>query len=417
MDFLPFWSVEHGTGLGRAPIALATCAGLVVVSLFTARGCSVEAGGNVLRVVPQVEAPPWKPGVHWATAPAPVPREGGPLAIPIYPAWTKKQAEELFAIGPYEMFDPLCGKLWKPNLSLPQNFPEYEGGRIVFATNSLSMREDGEVRSKQPLLRILVTGDSHTDGVCNNRESFANLAEAELRRRAGDEAAERRERFDPESIDVLNAGKGTFSFFNYLGLLERRLDLRPDVFVVTVYGGNDFEEVLWPWHDYGNDGPRPAGSAPYADRIEAARQINGRPLSQALVSVKLFSAYPAEQDVAVRAGAAVMEQIRDLCRERGIRLIVLYLPSWPDIEPTLPSLKLRKLLEALELTPEALAVTDRLADRWLAKQKELGIETIDLRPAFKASKTSAYWTADWHINLVGHRIVADELIKALCQRR
>ncbi|MBK8179954.1 MAG: SGNH/GDSL hydrolase family protein [Planctomycetes bacterium] len=405
------------SGLGRAPLVLASIALCLLAGLMASRSCTVVADERVVRVAPQAELPPWKPGPNWATAPEPVRPSGRALQIPIYPAWTRKQAEELFVIGAYEIFDPLCGKLWKPNLTLNQGLPEYDGGKVTFVTNSLSMREDEEVREKRPTLRVLVTGDSHTDGVCHNSESFPNLAEKALRQRAHAEAVQRGESFDPQAIEVLNAGKGTFSFFNYLGLLERRLDLKPDVFVVTVYGGNDFEEVLWPWHDYGYDGPRPEGAGRYLEQIEAAKKVQKRCLSQALVSLKLFDTYPEQQEIAVRAGAAVMEKIQALCRERGIRLLVLYLPSRPDVEPLHPDLKLRKLLAALELETAALASTDRMADQLLAKLAGLGIETVDLRPVFLQSKESAYWNFDWHINLVGHRLAAGALVKALSMRQ
>jgi hypothetical protein len=102
-----------------------------------------------------------------------------------------------------------------------------------------------EVRGlQQPALRILVTGDSHTDGVCNNSESFTNLLEAEL------SAAH-----PGEAIEALNAGKGAYSFYNYLGVLERLLPLRPDVFVVAVYGGNDFVESLALRHTFEHGAP------------------------------------------------------------------------------------------------------------------------------------------------------------------
>jgi hypothetical protein len=404
------------SGLGRAPVVLGSIALLVVGTLLVLRGCPVEAGRTVVRVERQAVAPAWRPGPNWATAPAPQVGPGGPISIPIYPAWTKKQAEELFLLAPAEMYDPLCGKLWKPNLKLPQVVAGYEG-KVVFVTNSLSFREDEEVQEVKPLYRVLVAGDSHTDGVCNNSESFPNLCEVALRQRARNEAAQRGQSFDPQWIEVLNGGKGTFSFFNYLGLLQRRIDLRPDVFVVTVYGGNDFYEVVWPWHDYGNDGPRTAGVANHMDKVEAAKQVHERCLSQALVSLKFFDLYPAEQEVAVRAGATVMEKIQALCRERGIRLIVMYLPSRPDVEPLNPDLKLRRLLAALELDTGALASTDRMADQFLAKLAGLGIETIDLRPVFAASKDSAFWSFDWHINLLGHRLAAGALHKALCLRK
>jgi hypothetical protein len=422
--------------LDRLMIGLGASALVLVAALFGLHHCGAVPERNPGRepgrasqrapapapsvapsALPTPAASSWRPGPNWATRAAQKPGPDGPLKLPLYPRWTKEQAEALFAIGPKEQYDPLCGKLWLPNERFTNRFPEYPGGEIEYVTNSRSLREDEEVRAEKPVLRVLVAGDSHTDGVCSNAESFANLTEKALVRRAQIEASSRGERFEPRWIDVLNAGKGTHSFFNYLGTLERNLDLDPDVFVVTVYGGNDFEELSWAWHGYGFDGPSPEGAARYRPQLVKAKRVHAQSLPQALMSLKFFAAYPREREIALRAATTVMERIQALCRERGIHLIVLYLPSRPEVEPENPDLSLPALLSAFELTPAALDTTRAMANQFLARIAELGIEAVDLRPAFLESKESPYWSWDWHINLVGHRLVAGALSQALCARK
>ncbi|MEO6711406.1 MAG: SGNH/GDSL hydrolase family protein [Planctomycetota bacterium] len=402
-------------GLGRLPwvlFGIAACFALLLLALKS------RASGDVDTVVLKAAGPlpAWKPGTGWATATPPALHAGEAMTIPRYPPWTDVQATNLFVPGSNELVDPWCGKLWKPNIHFTMVFPEHPDKAIHFDTNSRSMREDTDPLATKPALRVLVAGDSHTDGVCNNSESFPNLTEAWLRTRAEMQAKARGQTLDPSSIEVLNAGKGTHSFFNYLGVLEKNLDLQPDVFVVNIYGGNDFEEVLSPWHFFFNKGNRPPGAARYEAEITAAVKVRKPALAQAMISVKYFDANPDQKAVAVQAASDIFVQIQALCRERGIRLIVLYLPPWQDVEPNKPEVQLRQLLNALKLEPKALASTGEMADQLLARLSDLGIETVDLRPTIRAAPKSAYWSTDWHINLLGHQLIARVLTKVLSER-
>jgi hypothetical protein len=404
-------------GLGRLPWLLFGLAVVLSGLLYAISHRTPHSTGDTVKLKIGKTIPAWTPGPGWASATPPARREGEAIRIPIYPPWTEKVGKALFAPSSVEMIDPYAGKIYKPNQQFAQDFPEHPDKHFTYVINSRSMREDDEPRVEKPALRVLVSGDSHTDGVCKNSESFANLTEAALRERARAESVKSGVSFDPTSIEVLNAGKGSHTFYNYLGTLERHLDLQPDVFVVAVYGGNDFEEVLSIWHYYNNQGRRPAGAPIYGDQINAAVAIKQPALSQSLGSVKYFATYPEQKQIAVKAAIEVFTQIRDLCRERGIRLITLYIPGRPDVEPLNPDLNLRKLMRALELQPAALASTDEMADQLLAGLATLEIEAIDLRPAFKAAGRSLYWSTDWHINLEGHKVVAEHLIKALSERK
>ena len=396
---------------GLGAVALAIAGVLLALSLRP-----VREGGDTVRVVPAEELPAWKPDLHWASSLPSVRRAGEAISIPIYPPWNEQQARQLFALGELDKFDACCGKLYRPNIRFMVPFAEYPTQQIEFVVNSRSMREDDEPLAVKPKLRVLVAGDSHTDGVCQNSESFANLTEAALRERASIESAQRKTSFDSRSIEVLNAGRGGHSFFNYLGTLERNLELQPDVFVVAVYGGNDFHEVLSAWHTYRNDGKRPPGATRYPDEIKAAQAISSPALNQSFYALKYFDTYPEQMQIALDCAVEVCGEIQALCLERGIRLIVLYLPPRQEIEPNNPALNIRRLLAAMKLEPAALANATRLGDQLLSKLAESGIEHVDLRPAFRQAGESLYWNADWHINLAGQRVVARELVRTLSAR-
>ncbi len=119
-------------------------------------------------------------------------------------------APVLFPFGATEEYDAWSYFRHKPSQRLRLPLAEHDGGSFECSTNSLGLREDAELAAARPDLRILVTGDSHTDGVCENRESYANRLEASLLvDRPG------------KCVEVLNAGTGGFSFHNYLGVLEK----------------------------------------------------------------------------------------------------------------------------------------------------------------------------------------------------
>ncbi len=135
----------------------------------------------------------------------------------------------------YYMADELAGHLHRPHAKLEFAWNEHPKGRIVLQTNNFGFREDRDTDFRKPnnSVRILVTGDSHTDGVVNNAESFPNLLEEKLTTSSGS-----------ARFEVINGGVGYYAFQNYAGFLRRHLDLHPDYFIVTVYLENDFMEAV-----------------------------------------------------------------------------------------------------------------------------------------------------------------------------
>ena len=321
-----------------------------------------------------------------------------------FPPWPEELARQLFPIDDAATFDPWCGFRHASNLDMPQRLAEYPGGHFNRRTNSLGLREDAELPERAPQLRILVTGDSHTDGVCANSEGFANLLEHALGLSIADAAP----------VDVINAGKGGFSFCNYYGVLARFLELglAPDVFVIAVYGGNDFEEILQV-HYATHGGVRPPGKALYGSQIMAAKRVSSPALAQGLISVKYFARQPEQKHVAVGSALEWLDRTNKLARSRGIEFVVVYLPSWFEAAAEIPPME--ELLKALELTRADLHSTTELADSLLAGLDARGVQTLDLRAEFRAAGAAAYWKADLHISLVGQRIVAAALEHALPQ--
>ncbi|MBM3978061.1 MAG: hypothetical protein FJ299_13875 [Planctomycetes bacterium] len=321
--------------------------------------------------------------------------------------WSEADARRVFPIeAGYFVFDEWRGFKRRPSTSRSYVFGEHHAGGFSARTNALAMREDAEPSATPPGLRVLVTGDSHTDGACDNAESFANRAEALL-------AARRPDR----SCEVLNAGCGSYSFYNYLGVLESCARLEPDVFVVCVYGGNDWGEALAPWHHH-HGTQRPESGGDYDQRLSEALAVHdgwGRQaVSQSHNQYLYFQRQPEQLELGLRAGVSVCEELRRRCVQARIRLIVAYLPPMVDVQRSRLLPHIDEVDRRLGLDASTLASTDALADRFLAWCEDAQIETLDLRPILRtAAEEPLYWRTDLHLAVEGHERVARALVERL----
>ncbi|HEX6885992.1 MAG TPA: SGNH/GDSL hydrolase family protein [Planctomycetota bacterium] len=315
-----------------------------------------------------------------------------------------EEVELLFALGQreFDVYDPHCYFVKRAGLEGRRDWPEHPEGHYAWRTNSLGLRGSAEPAPTSPDLRVLVVGDSHTEGVCLDAETFPARLEQGLRQAHPD-----------RTIEVLNAARGGYSFFQYLGALERALELEPDVLVVGIYGGNDFEEVLTP-HHYFQGTLRPP-----ADKFRElrARALKGHVASigQALNSVKYFATWPDQVDVALQAIRDCCTEIQALCLRRSIHPVFVFIPSAAEIEPD-GHPKLREALAMLEVSPEDLRTSERMADSLLAFLRQRGLDVLDMRPVFRSTDVLLYWKADLHSNLEALRLIAAELL-ALFERR
>lgn len=312
-------------------------------------------------------------------------------------------AERLFTVlrssAAGSEYDPFVGVRYRGGLARRIPFAERPEGEWLFRTNSLGLREDAEVATEKPALRVLVAGDSQTEGYCDNAESWPNVLEARL-------ASLRPGR----AVEVLNAGKSGYSFYSYLGTLERFLRLHPDVFVMCVYGGNDFVECLLT-HHYFRRTKRPFCAACERDRMVELHPENTFGIfAQAFHQLVYFRHHPEERKVALEAAFSVTAGVERLCRERGIRLVCVYLPPLVDAQPGLLGSLLGESVALFELQPDDLQIANRLADAWLEFARARGISTIDLRVAISEARRPLYWDRDHHVSVEGNRVIAEALL-------
>lgn len=298
---------------------------------------------------------------------------------------------------PNQQYDPLCFLKHEPNLDVIVAWPEHPKGKWNLRTNSLGLREDRELAPKFDGVRVLCTGDSHTDGVCNNWESWPHRLETALRK-AQPTAA----------VEVINAGKGSYSFYHYRGVLERLAALEPDVLVVAVYGGNDFMEVTRPWYFFAG-AERPRFKLEDWQRLKAARATDAPGIAQFWTSALYFHSFPEEVDVAVSAALALSADIAGAAEARGIRVLFAYVPSRAELAPDAEVERSRATLTTLGLTRADLDTAGRIADRYLQGLAALDVPTVDLRARFRGEPRAPYWDRDQHIDLAGHAAIAAEL--------
>jgi hypothetical protein len=306
-------------------------------------------------------------------------------------------ASVLFPFGATEQYDPWSYYRHKPNQRIRLPFAEHPGETFEWSTNSLGLREDAEVAAAHPDLRILVTGDSHTDGVCENKESYSNRLEAALQgERPG------------KTVEVLNAGNGGFSLYNYLGVLEKFLDLRPDAFVVGVYGGNDFREVLFPLAYFGRTTVEEDTPAEKQE-LERGRRLDARAMNQSFRSILGFRGHPEQVKRSVAAAVELVGEMQAICREHSIRMLCLYIPSPTEADWQAHADVFDRFRKDVSLTDADLRRESQMADEFLAGVRAAGTETLDAREALVAGRGPYFWNGEFHLNLVGHEKIAEAL--------
>jgi lysophospholipase L1-like esterase len=297
------------------------------------------------------------------------------------------------------IYDPLAYFKRPPFTRLKFKLKEHPAGVWHLNTNSLGLREDRELSPTQPDLRMFVTGDSHTDGVCENFESYPHLLEDSIK------AA------NPErTVEVLNGGVGGYSFYNYIGAFDLYKEYQMDAYIVGVYGGNDFLGVIGP-HLYFQGKPIPQ---PIRDKAQvgAAKKINASALSQGFFALSHFASKPGDEALALHAASEVTLALAERCKQAGVRLVIVYIPPVYDVLPDFESDETSKLREIFDLDDDEMKVTERQANAYLSSIREVDIDVVDMRPSFKAATEELYWRHDHHINLAGHRLIA-EAIKPL----
>jgi lysophospholipase L1-like esterase len=310
------------------------------------------------------------------------------------------------------MYDREAWVVLRPDREQSFAWAEHPAGRVTFRTNNLGFREDEPTVVRTDAHRILVVGDSHTEGLVENAESFANVLEDLL-----DEAHPERRH------DVINAAVGGTGPHNYLGMVRRHLALKPDLVIAVVYTGNDFSNALEISDFHTKRRVKPRDEA-YIALVSGANERWPELLPQGFNQVCQFRYWEGDEDVALAAAAAALREIAALGSRHGFRLAVVALPSKPDVDRADDA----QVIDAIE-TQLGYGERERTANlllgrRLLAELDADGILGIDPSDAMQAETRPLYWRKDHHLDVTGHallaRIVRDgilDLVRAAEPRR
>jgi len=315
------------------------------------------------------------------------------------------------------MYDPVATIVLRPDRNQSFDWPEHPAGRVTFRTNNLGFREDRPTQVEKQGPRLLVLGDSHTEGQVNNDENVAHVLERLLQERPPErtgaepdggsdasQAALRAAGVAPR-FEVLNAAVGGTGPHEYLGRLRKHLDLRPDLVIVVLYCGNDFSNALM-MSDFATKRERAPRSAEYKQRLDEAGARWPKLVPQGFNQACQFREWPGEDELALAAARDDLLAMARLCDGIGARLLVACLPSLPDVQPDSDRATVDALLAALHLDAEAFGASLRLGRRLCGELEGRGVACLDPAAAMAAAETPLYWRADHHLNVAGHALLA-----------
>jgi len=312
-----------------------------------------------------------------------------PKIPPVIPQFLKIETD-------YYVYDEVAGHLHKPQAKREYTWPEHKKGKIVMQTNNLGFREDVDTKKEKPagITRILITGDSHIDGVVYNSESFPNQLEYLLNR------GEKNPRYE-----CINGGVGSYGPQNYSGFLKRFLYLKPDVFVVVLYTGNDFLDTFYIEENSGRL-KTPLRTPGYHDKLLEADKVLSGSVAQSLNQIFFFKTYPGLMGKAVEITAAHIEIINQICQDNKIKLLIVLLPTKLDIESDTDRERIMAASEILQLSGKDFGITRQLTGLLISRLTEKRINYIDLFAPMKKKLRQLYWKKDHHLSSRGHRVIA-----------
>ena len=295
------------------------------------------------------------------------------------------------------VYDPIAGLRPAPNRVLPWTWKEHPEGGYVQETNDIGLVERGPVGPKRGP-RILVAGDSHTAGLVANEETFANLLERMLSN-------------DPgwEGVDVLNAGCAHTGPRCYLGTLEKYLDLDPDVFIATLFVGNDFFDDHY-LESHLRSELYPLAEGEYKERILRARRRHPNPIYQGFNLPYRWMMFPEDRVRALELVVGSFLRMKAGGEEEGIRFIAIVLPTKMEVDDDDQEVQ-GWLLETLAMTRDDLEALTEIGDDFVSAMAEHGIACLDPRSAMRAHASPLYWSEDYHLGVRGHQLLA-ELLEA-----
>ncbi len=300
----------------------------------------------------------------------------------------------------YYQADSLTGHFHKQNVVREFEWNEHPKGKIIMQTNNLGLRNDSDTEGKKEKnqFRVIITGDSHTDGVLNNNESVAYFLEQEFNHQ-----------YPSRKNEVLNAGNGYFGPQNYLGVYYKFQNFNPDLFIITIYTGNDFLDAIRIEVENGrlNVPERPKD---YCDKLWEVDGLYIGFTGQYLNQLKFFETFQEYRDTALLITQKSLLKIKDLCLKDHTKMLVVLLPSKIDTEPQTDKIRIDEIFELMNFDESHLTKNREMVLALIQWLEQNDIFYTDLYETYSQSNKELFWKADYHVNIDGHEKMANEII-------
>ncbi len=282
-----------------------------------------------------------------------------------------------------------------------------------FQLNSRGYK-DVEFSPKQPDgIRLLAIGDSFTFGIVPYQYNYITVLETQLQQQF-------------PQVDVLNMGIPSTNPKDYLALLLKEgLQLKPDIVILSLFLGNDFDETPEKkWYEYSHvlslfhfifnirnkaEGMKIHGKYDYCDTcpsfdiptylyIEQSRShifIKNDP--RFLQSFERVSNY--------------LLQIKKVCEDNNVQLFVVLIPDEMQVNRKLQQ-QVQQSLKQYQHADWDMTQPNSLLAKFL---RQAEIPYVDLYRAFKiaSQRQNLYRLRDSHWNIAGNQLAAAELFKYL----
>lgn len=323
-------------------------------------------------------------------------------------------------------FDAHTGWRKKPDISVTRKGSEYS---VKIATNSLGLADDELASVAKPAgaLRVVVLGDSFTQGFTVNREDlFVDLLE-------------QRWRAEGRNVDVLNAGTEGWSTDQEVAwLLDNGAKFQPDVVILAAYENDLYWNGQARYIDRGSAKPlfkadgtlesatlADVGPRPWTDRLAITRLLkpfmpnphvaehiftpagSPRPILKEFASVLVAEPSFFARSIDGTRGALIA--LKNECAKLGAKTLVVPIPSHSAIDPEFAPKFAKQALGGL---PSSAWSADKPVDTFLRLAGEVGLESVDARGALRAAHKKdepLYFSVDWHLNPAGNRALANLL--------
>lgn len=308
----------------------------------------------------------------------------------------------------YYLADTIAGHIHQPNFQKEFKWPEHPKGIMIQKTNNLGFKKDTDTKIEKAAntFRVLVTGDSHIDGVVYNSESYPNQLEELFNENIADSL----------TYEFINAGAGYYGPQNYFGVLKRFKELKPDMFIVTIYTGNDFLDAVRIENENGRLQVPERKDDYYYDLWAVDEKYSGF-TGQLMNQVKFFKKFPGFKNTTISITQNYLTLIKEYCAENNIQLFIVLLPTKVDVEPKTDEARINEVREILKFTTEDLTVNQTLTQELINWLKANNLKYVDLHENWKENSIDEelFWKADYHLNHNGHRRIA-EIIQPLISK-